>query len=70
MRPAVAVARGGARITDGGRALSLAVSRSNSLRATVPANIVQKLELEQGDHLKWDMDKIGGEWIAVIKEKE
>ena len=64
------MARDGVRITDGGRALSLAVSRSNSLRATVPANIVQKLELEHGDHLKWDMDNIGGGWIAVTKKKE
>ena len=48
---------------------SLAVSRSSSLRTTIPAHIVQKLGLEHGGHLDWDIDKVGGEWVATIRKK-
>ncbi len=49
--------------------LSLAVSRSNSLRTTVPIHITQKLNLEKGDVIEWDLDKVeGGRWIATIRK--
>lgn len=54
------------RIRDGETALALAVSRSDSLRTTVPANIVRKLGLGPKDRIIWDVDKINNEWIATI----
>ena len=58
-----------ARLKDNETKLTLAVSRSNSLRTTVPIHIVHKLDLENGDRIVWDIDKIGGEWIAIIRKK-
>ena len=57
------------RLRDNETVLSLAVSRSNSLRTTVPIHIVRKLNLEHGDHAVWDIDKIDDEWIATIRKK-
>ena len=59
-----------ARLETNETKLTLAVSRSNSLRTTVPMNIVKKLGLSEGDHVTWDMDKINNEWIAIIRKKE
>ena len=58
-----------ARLKNNETKLTLAVSRSNSLRTTVPIHIVHKLDLESGDRIVWDIDKIGGEWIAIIRKK-
>ena len=58
-----------ARLQDNETVLSLAVSRSNSLRTTVPIHIVRKLDLESSDHIVWDIDKIDGEWVATIRKK-
>ena len=49
--------------------LTLAVSRSVSLRTTVPRYIIKKLNLKKGDVIKWDIDKSNGKWIAIIKKK-
>ena len=49
--------------------VSLAVSRSSSLRTTVPLHITQKMGLEPGDRLDWDIDKVDDEWIATIRKK-
>ena len=49
--------------------LHLAVSRSNSLRTTIPLHIAKKLGLSQGDHLEWDIDKVNNSWIMIIKKK-
>ncbi len=49
--------------------LSLAVSKSNSLRTTVPIHIIQKLDLKKGDRVVWDMDKVRGRWIATMKKR-
>ncbi len=49
--------------------LTLAVSRSNSLRTTVPMHIIKKLNLAKGDAVEWDIDKVGGKWIATISKK-
>ena len=43
---------------------------ANSLRTTVPMAIVRQMGLSGGDRLEWEMDKIGGEWIATIRKKE
>lgn len=59
------------RLEDNETVLSLAVSRSNSLRTTVPIHIVRKLGLEQGIHVVWDIEKTkDGKWIATIEKKD
>ena len=56
------------RIRDGETALALAVPHSESLRTTVPANVVRKLQLNAKDHVFWDIDKIDNEWVATIRK--
>lgn len=51
-------------------ALSLAVSKSRSLRTTVPIHIVDQMNLNEGDVVVWRLDKVKNEWIATIKKKE
>ena len=58
-----------ARLETNETKLTLAVSRSSSLRTTVPMNIVKKLGLNEGDHVTWDIDKIDGRWMATVKKK-
>ena len=59
-----------ARLADNETVLSLAVSRSNSLRTTVPIHIIRKLGLNPGNHVVWDIDKeTSGEWVATIRKK-
>ena len=48
--------------------LTLAVSKSNSLRTTIPIHITKKLGLGKGDHVEWDIDKNNDGWIAIIKK--
>lgn len=51
-------------------ALSLAVSKSRSLRTTVPLHIVEQMELGEGDVVLWKLDKMkSGEWVATVKKK-
>ena len=50
--------------------LSLAVSKSNSLRTTVPIHIINQLNLKKGDTVKWTLDKVNNEWTASIKKKK
>jgi len=50
-------------------ALSLAVSKSRSLRTTVPLHIVDQMGLAEGDIVVWRLDKDGKEWIATVKKK-
>jgi len=50
-------------------ALSLAVSKSRSLRTTVPLHIVDQMGLVEGDVVTWRLDKDGKEWIATVKKK-
>lgn len=49
--------------------MSLAVSRSNSLRTTIPIHIARQLELVAGSRVKWSFDKKGDKWVAVIEKK-
>lgn len=59
-----------ARLETNETKLTLAVSRSSSLRTTVPMNIVKKLGLSEGDLVTWDMDKVDDKtWIATIRKK-
>ena len=51
-------------------ALSLAVSKSRSLRTTVPLHIVGQMGLNEKDVVVWKLDKVGDEWIATIRKKE
>lgn len=48
--------------------VALAVRESKSVRTTIPKHIATKLGLVQGVHLKWDIDKIEGRWVAVIQK--
>ena len=59
-----------ARIAENETKLHLAVSRSNSLRTTIPIYIINKLGLEKGDSIVWDLDKNDGRWFAVIEKKK
>lgn len=49
--------------------LSLA-NTANSLRTIVPIHIIKQMNLKQGDHIEWNLDKDGNSWIAIIKKKE
>ena len=46
--------------------LNLATSKRRSLRTTVPAFIIDQLELKQGDKFQW---KIEGDSIIVKRKK-
>ena len=59
-----------AKLRDGETMMSLAVSRSDSLRTTVPLHIARKLGLRQKDRVVWDLDKVGDEWIATIRKAQ
>ena len=50
--------------------MSLAVSKSNSLRTTMPLHIAQKMGLGAGDKITWDLDKVKNTWIATVQKKE
>lgn len=47
-----------------------ATSKTKSLRTTIPVFVVQQMELDEGDHLNWKVDKQNDTWIAVITKKE
>ena len=51
-------------------ALSLAVSKSRSLRTTVPRHIVDQMGLGEGDIVVWRLDKVDNAWIATVRKKE
>ena len=46
-----------------------AVSKSRSLRTTVPIHVARQLGLEPGSRVKWDIDKAKGEWLATVKKR-
>ena len=49
--------------------LSLAVEKSSTLRTTVSASVADKLGLKKGDQVKWDFDKVDGEWFATVRKR-
>ena len=48
--------------------LTKANTRSNSLRATIPNNIVKELGLQESDFIEWDVFEEGNEQYAKIKK--
>ncbi len=48
--------------------IALAVSRSESVRTTIPKHIARKLGLEPSVHVVWDLDKVDGEWMATMRK--
>lgn len=49
--------------------VSVARSETVSVRTTIPSYIARQMELKAGDTLNWKLDKIGGEWVAMIRKK-
>jgi len=47
-----------------------AVSKSRSLRTTVPAHVARQLGPEPGSRVKRDIGKVKGEWLATVKRPE
>lgn len=49
-------------------------NQTNSLRTTLPAGLRDHFGLKEGDELFWELDKIDGEWVAIVtvakKEKK
>jgi bifunctional DNA-binding transcriptional regulator/antitoxin component of YhaV-PrlF toxin-antitoxin module len=48
-------------------ALSIANTKRESLRSTVPMSIVKQFNLKRGDKLEWTLKAEGGEMIIVVK---
>lgn len=48
--------------------ISLA-NTAKSLRTIIPIHIIKQLNLQQGDHINWDLDKVNNMWIATITKK-
>jgi hypothetical protein len=48
--------------------LTKANTRSKSLRATIPANIVKELGLQESDFIEWDIFEYRNEQYAKIKK--
>ena len=49
--------------------LNPAKKEGKTLRATVPAKIVEALQLNKGDSLLWELDKQGDSWVVTVKPK-
>jgi|LDZT01.1.fsa_nt_gi bifunctional DNA-binding transcriptional regulator/antitoxin component of YhaV-PrlF toxin-antitoxin module len=45
-----------------------ASSTHEQLRSTIPSSIAEKLGINAGDEIDWDLDKVDGVWIATIKK--
>ncbi|OPX60977.1 MAG: hypothetical protein A4E25_00092 [Methanobacterium sp. PtaB.Bin024] len=39
-----------------------------TLKTTIPSEVRDYLELTGGDQILWELDKVNGKWIAVIKK--
>jgi len=51
--------------------VSRAKPETVSVRTTIPSHIAEKLNLDVGDVLKWDMDKNSdGQWCATVIRNE
>ena len=48
----------------------VAANTAKSLRATVPMSIVKQLDLKEGQHLGWELDKDGNGWFVVVRSVE
>lgn len=47
--------------------LTLATTKRQSLRTTVPMSIVKQFKLKTGDKLDWIFDVKNGEMIIIVK---
>ena len=59
-----------ARIKEGLTSVSVARSKTVSLRTTIPAHVAKRLGLTAKDQLDWNLDKVGDKWVAVIEKVE
>ena len=50
--------------------LSLAVSKSDSLRTTVPTHIVSQFKLKAGGKLDWNLEVVDGKLKIIITPTE
>ena len=50
--------------------VSIAQSKSVSLRTTIPSNVAVQIGINAGDVVVWEMDKEGEVWIAKIRRKD
>lgn len=59
-------------LIDMGEMTSLtgASSKSDSLRATVPAGIVRQFHMESGDQLDWEIQVLDGKLAIVVTLKK
>ena len=46
---------------------TLAHSSSESLRTTIPTHVTKQLGLVCRDRLDWRIDKVGDEWVVVVR---
>lgn len=49
--------------------LSVATSKSKSLRATIPIGIVRQFRLKEGDQLEWRLEVQNGEMVIVVRPR-
>lgn len=50
--------------------INKASSTHEQIRTTIPSAIANQLKLELGDSIDWELDKVNGVWIAIIKKVE
>lgn len=48
--------------------ITVTTKGKKSLRTTIPRAVISKVDIQAGDHLEWDIDKIGGNtWVAKAR---
>jgi len=47
-----------------------ATKGATSLKTVIPMWAVNKLGIKAGDKLDWDLDKVGDEWVLLVKVAE
>lgn len=48
--------------------INKASSTHPQIRTTIPSAIASQMKLKNGDTIDWELDKIDGVWIAIIKK--
>lgn len=56
------------RIAFGETKVSVAVPNSPSVKTTIPAHVAAQLKLQSKDSVRWELDKVDGVWIAIIRK--
>ncbi|MCY4491810.1 MAG: hypothetical protein OXC46_10210 [Thaumarchaeota archaeon] len=57
-----------ARMNSSQSKVAAARPESISMRTTIPTFLAKKMNLDIGDTLNWDLDKIDGEWVMTIRK--